>query len=163
MTAKLADDHWTMGVSHAWSMEALMKMARAEAEQAGQTDLEKAVFNGGLSPSIHLLAGYSLEVLLKCACYLHGGELKRLRSKALGHDLTALFDEAQRLGYVSSVPNLRSIAERLREAHFNHQFRYGGFGMVQMPPLAETLEALTALYNELHNPLLAALAREAQN
>ena len=99
MTAKLADDHWTMGVSHAWSMEALMKMARAEAEQAGQTDLEKAVFNGGLSPSIHL----------------------------------------------------------------NHQFRYGGFGMVQMPPLAETLEALTALYNELHNPLLAALAREAQN
>ena len=163
MNAKLADDHWTMGVSHAWSMGVLVEKARLEAEQNGVEDIQKAVFNGPYSASIHLLAGNSLEVLLKCACYLHGGQADRLKSRALGHDLTALVDEAEALGFASSIPELRSIAGRLRTAHLNHQFRYGGLGMVQMPPLEETLEALTKLYRELWEPLKTALAKESES
>ncbi|MDP9421673.1 MAG: hypothetical protein M3Q19_02355 [Pseudomonadota bacterium] len=131
-----------------------------EALEAHVEDIQKAVFNGRYSASIHLLAGYSLELLLKCACYLHGGEEGRLRSRKLRHDLTALLDEAEALGYGSAVPNIRWVAENLREPHLNHQFRYGGAEQVAMPELEVTLEVLRGLCIELKGPVEEGLAAQ---
>src|SRR5688500_16995763 len=99
MTLKLADGHWTKGASHTLSLRALTDRARMEALDAGAENVQQAVFNGRYSASIHLLAGYALELLLKCACYLYGGEEAKLRSKSMRHDLTALLDEAEALGF----------------------------------------------------------------
>jgi hypothetical protein len=142
-------------------MGALIDRARQEVGEASAEGIHRAVFNGPYSASIHLLAGYSLELLLKSACYLHGGNAAKLKSKALRHDLTALLDEAEALGFVSSVAPLRLIAEGLRKAHLHHQFRYAGSEEVHMPELQQTLSALTGLYLELKDPLEKALKQGA--
>ena len=161
MNPKLADNHWTKGASHALSVGALIDRARMEALEAQAEDIQQAVFNGRYSASIHLLAGYALELLLKSACYLHGGEEGRLCSRALRHDLTALLDEAETLNFVTEVPNVRWVAENLREPHLNHQFRYGGAEQVAMPVLEVTLSALYGLCNELQHLIEAALSEQA--
>lgn len=163
MDLKLADGHWTKGASHTLSLGALIDRARLEALDTGAEDVPQAVFSGKYSASIHLLAGYALELLLKCACYLHGGEEARLRSRAMRHDLTALLDEAEMLGFAFDAANLRFVAEHLREPHLSHQFRYGGAEQVAMPELEITYQPLRALCGTLQGPLEAALAAQEQN
>jgi hypothetical protein len=154
MDIGLADGHWTMGKSHLLALGAVIDTARAEAEKAGEIDPEHTVFSGPYSASIHLLAGYALELLLKSACYLHGGEGG---VRKLGHDLTAVLDEAEKLGFVSSAEQLRAVVGYLRAPHLNHQFRYGGADEVAMPDLDATLEVLYCVCHELQDPLEAAM------
>ena len=162
MSVALADGHWTKGVSHTLSLGALIDRARADALDEEAADIEQVVFNGRYSASIHLLAGYALELLLKCACYLNGSDENKLKSRALRHDLEGLLDEAEAQGFQSTVPNVRWIAERLREPHLSHQFRYGGAEQVVMPELELTFAALWGLCDELKEPLELAVA-EASN
>lgn len=150
MNLKLAEDYWARGASHMLSLEALIERGRSDGVRPHMADIDQSIFNGPYAASIHLLAGYSLELLLKSACYLHGGDEARLRSRDVGHDLTATLDEAEALGYVTEVPRVRWIAETLREPHLNHQFRYGGAEEVLMPDLEYTMAALKGLADELH-------------
>ena len=161
MSIELADEHWTKGAAHALSVGALIDRARMEALEKGVEDIQQHVFNGRYSASIHLLVGFAMELLLKSACLLHGGDANRLRSRALRHDLVALLDEAEGQGFRANVAELRAIAELLREPHLNHQFRYGGAEEVIMPNLEATLQALYDLCDQLQGPIEEALAAEA--
>ena len=162
MSIELADDHWTKGASHALSVGALIDRARMEALEAQVEDISQYVFNGRYSAAIHLLVGFSLELLLKSACLLYDGDPNRLRSRALRHDLVGLLDEAESLGFRPGVVDLRGIAANLREPHLKHQFRYGGAEHAIMPNLEASLQALYGLCDQLKEPIEQALAVGAE-
>jgi hypothetical protein len=135
---------WTLGSGHVLALEQLLAAARKEAPSHGLPDSEAMAFNGGLSPSIHLLTGYALELLLKAAIVHHGGTEADLRK--VGHDLPKALDLAEALGFKAAAANLRWVAEGMAQAHRDHQFRYGALDEVDLPPLSvteKTLEALT--------------------
>lgn len=129
---------------------ALIDAAREAAEKTGDADVERAVFNGLYSPSIHLLACTSLELLLKAACFLRGADERRLREVEIRHNLPALLDEAETLGFVFNTPNLQVVTRYLGGPHSGHRFRYGGSPQVPMPELETTLAVLYGLSHDLH-------------
>ncbi|KHL24988.1 hypothetical protein PK98_14190 [Croceibacterium mercuriale] len=131
MNEDYARDLWHMGASHALAAAAVARRAQEWAEVSGAENPEIAVTNGRYSPSIFLLIGYSLEILLKTACIAHGSDPKELRD--IGHDLEAALTSAERLGFCSSAPQLRKIVELLRQPHREHHFRYSGMDDFPLP------------------------------
>jgi hypothetical protein len=148
MDRTLADELWTRGASHALSAQALAEFARQEAVSAGAADVEQHAFNGKFSASIHLLIGFSFELLLKSAYILHGGDANAL-NRNIRHDLLVALEEAEKAGFISSVQNLRWVVECIREPHIEHQFRYGGAEIIEMPGLELSLPTLDGLVREL--------------
>jgi hypothetical protein len=153
MDAELADDLWTMGAGHLIGVKALFEEATRQAQ--GGDDVEQKVFNGPHSASIHLLIGYSLELLLKAAYVLNGATRRDLGARGVGHDLLLTLDRAEAAGFRSRTPDLRYVVERLSEMHLKHQFRYGGLERFQMPALEVTLPMLEGLAREIGADLRA--------
>lgn len=149
MDIKLADDLWARGAGHVISAQALVRQAEKEALDRRADDVDRAIFSGKYSASIHLLIGFAFELLIKTAYLLHGGSPLKLGARGLGHDLVSALDEAEELGFTSPVANLRWIVEHLREPHHKHVFRYGGIDEFRMPALELTLPALEELVRDL--------------
>lgn len=148
-----ADDLWTRGAGHLIGAKALAATAREDAMRTAANDVEQTVFNGKYSASIHLLIGFAFELLLKSAFILNGGNARELSVRGIGHDLLLALDKAEGVGFTSSDPRLRLIAERLRESHLSHQFRYGGLDKFHMPELSVTLLVLETLIVEIRQSL----------
>lgn len=144
---EIADDLWTRGAGHVLAAQALVEIARQDAVQRNAPDVEQAIFNGKYSASIHLLIGFSYELILKAAYLVNDGEQSKLKS--IGHDLVAALESAQSVGFETSVNNLRWIMDNVREPHLRHHFRYGGPDAIQMPGLELTLPALEILTREI--------------
>ena len=147
MDRKLLEDLWHRGWGHAKAARALAAYSKAEAIDSGVDDIEHYLFNGPQSPSMHLLVGFSFELLLKVAMLLNGASTKSVRS--VGHDLRKALNKAEQLGFVSRTPQLRFVVEGLREMHFKHHFRYGGAETVSMPGLKISLAVLETLSLQL--------------
>ena len=152
MSEALIDDLFARAYSHCVSAQELAQVARLEAKAIKFPDVERAVYNGRHSPSIHLLTGYAFELLLKVAYLAHGGDvqmLTRRNGKGIGHDLVRALDYAEAAGFVSSVEKLRWTVEHLNPMHEQHRFRYGGSDYVEMPSLEISFEVLGKLTTEI--------------
>lgn len=143
----LANEQWQKAAGHVESIRALIDAASRRAELQEATDIDEAAFSGVFSVSIHLLIGYSFELLLKAACLHNGGSEKSLR--AIGHDLTKAYNGATSLGFESKAPELLWILTHLRKPHLTNEFRYGTNETVPMPPFSASLPALDVLVAEV--------------
>ena len=144
---QLLEDLWHRGWGHVTAAKILAQYSKAEGQAKQVADPDHYTFNGPQSPSLHLLIGYGMELLLKVAVLLHGG--REGDTKAAGHDLVKALDRAEDLGFRCSTPQVRFVAENLREMHLNHRFRYGGADQVTMPSLPISLSVLDALVIQL--------------
>ncbi len=144
---KLLEGLWHRGWGHATAAGVLARHSENEGAENGTADVDHYVFNGPQSPSMHLLIGYSFELLLKVAMLLNGASEKHVR--AAGHDLRKALDRAEALGFVSNSPEMRFTVETLREMHLKHHFRYGGDERVNMPGLKISLSVLDTLVLQL--------------
>lgn len=145
---KLADSLWTKGAAHAESAKELSKLAAMRAREKNSPDEEGAAFTGTYSPSIHLLIGYSFELLLKAAYTHHGGDRDSLR-RDLRHDLSAVLTAATEAGFETRIDSLAWIVKHLRDPHRGNEFRYGQREKVTMPSFSQSLPALDALVREV--------------
>lgn len=144
---QLLEDLWHRGWGHVTAAKILAQYSKAEGQAKQVADPDHYTFNGPQSPSLHLLIGYGMELLLKVAVLLHGG--READTRAAGHDLIKALDRAEELGFRCRTPQVRFAAENLREMHLNHHFRYGGADQVTMPGLGVSLSVLDALVMQL--------------
>jgi hypothetical protein len=152
----LADNLWTKGKGHLFGVLAIEEVSRAYANEHDIEDVERFIFSGRYSASLHLLLGFAAELLTKAAYILHGGNPAFIRKPAIRHDLIALLDAAEEKGFSAPDGHTRAIFKYLREPHQNHQFRYGEQEEVPMPDLVHTIPALQVMSNELQDILEAA-------
>ena len=150
---RLADNLWTKGKGHLFGALAIEDVSRAYAEKHDLEDVERFIFSGRYSASLHLLLGFAAELLTKTAYILHGGEPALIEKSKIRHDLIGLLDVAEDKGFTAPDPHTRAIFTYLREPHRNHQFRYGQVDLVPMPDLIHTIPALQAMSNELQDIL----------
>jgi hypothetical protein len=154
---RLADNLWTKGKGHLFGVLAIEQVSRAYAVEHDIEDVERFIFSGRYSASLHLLLGFAAELLTKTAYILHGGEPALIRKPAIRHDLIALLDAAEERAFTAPDPHTRAILAYLREPHRNHQFRYGEEDEVPMPDLVHTIPALQVMSNQLQDMLEAAV------
>lgn len=147
MDREYIESLWVRAVSHCGCAQELASLALAEAIENCFPDADQVVFNGRHSASIHLLIGFSLELMLKVAFLLEGGDAARLR--AIGHDLRKALQHAEGLGFEPLPPKTAWVVDNLHETHLNHHFRYGDEPTIQMPALEDTFSVLNGLYEQL--------------
>ena len=147
----VAHNLWAKGKGHIFGALAVEQGARAHAAEHGIEDVDQFIFSGNFSASLHLLLGFSAELLTKSALIMHGGAPELARK--LGHDLNALLGAAEDLGFEPPDPRTREIFGYLRDPHLNHQFRYGDEPEVAMPDLKHTIPALQAMSNYVQDAL----------
>ncbi len=133
--------------SHAVSAQELAAVAKMEAEVEAAPDVDRAIFNGRHSASIHLLNGYALELYLKCAILLSGGDKKDVLKA--GHDLKMGLRMAKERGFDLNDKELEWVVESVAPSHVTHQFRYGGQATMELPPLEVTFRTIDALRDEV--------------
>jgi hypothetical protein len=140
-----AETLWTRGAGHLVGVRVLIGVAL---EEYGTSEEGKQlIFNGQYSPAIHLLIGFSFELLLKAAFLAAGGHADQV--EAFKHDLKRALNEAETAGFVFSHPKTRWVVERLHDSHMNHAFRYGWLTQLAMPQLEDSLPVLESLAEEV--------------
>lgn len=153
MSIEVARSLFEAGRAHAMSSILLHNAAIARAIEDKNPDPEKFAFNGTYSISIYYLVCIGLELYLKAAYVHYSGDGSHKALHAIGHDLVAALDEAEKHGFKSTVENLHEIADLLRLPHLKHYFRYNTPAEVPLPEVAGVIAAIQIIDDELQ-PLL---------
>ncbi|HVQ07417.1 MAG TPA: hypothetical protein VMS43_03175 [Allosphingosinicella sp.] len=153
MSIEVARSLYKSARAHALACNLLYNAALEKAVDDDHPDPEASVFNGTYSLSIHYLIGLSLELYLKSAFVLHGGQADEKSLRAIGHKLVEALNAVEGRGFHSAAPNLREIAEHLNEPYSQHYFRYARPEQMALPDVPDVFQAFQALDDEL-NPLL---------
>lgn len=149
MSQELARILYETGRAHGLSAE---RLYHASLQYAVDKDLPKPdhfAFNGTFSLSVYYLIGLGLELFLKAAVVLNqeGADLKFLKNH-IGHDLIVALETAEANGFSSNAPNLRDIAEHLREPFMKHFFRYERPDVMPLPEITQVIEMFAVLDEE---------------
>lgn len=126
-------------------------LERAVAED--HPDPDQFAFNGTYSLSVHYLVCLGLELYLKAAYVHHSGEGSHKALHAIGHDLVAALDAAEKHGFECQVENIREIADLLRLPHLKHYFRYNIPAEMPLPEVGGVIAAIQIIDDQLQ-PLL---------
>lgn len=153
MSIEVAQGLFEAGRAHAMSSILLHNAAVQRAIDEEKPDPDKFAFNGTYSISIYYLVCIGLELYLKAAYVHYSGDGSHKALHAIGHDLIAALDEAEKHGFQSAVENLREIADLLRLPHLKHYFRYNTPTEVPLPEIAGVIAAIQIIDDELQ-PLL---------
>ncbi len=146
----LAETLWTRGAGHVIGATALVEFSRQRAPlESKDNDLEKFVFNGRYSASVHFLIGFAFELLLKSNFLIHGGEPRRIDQRGFGHNLNKVINASIELGYQTKIEDLRWVVERLSKPHESHAFRYRRFNSIELPALDVSIKTANALAEEI--------------
>ncbi|ROU07055.1 hypothetical protein D9T17_11145 [Lysobacter enzymogenes] len=116
-----------------------------------------------ITPAFQLI-GQSFELALKAFLLFKGVSLKDLRSKALGHDLVALWKraDAEGIGLVYTHADLAAgVIDLLNPHYMAHEFRYIVTGTKTIPAWDFASNTAKYLTYSLHDDLLAHRIGEA--
>lgn len=104
----------------------------------------------------YFLAAHSIELSLKAFLRHNGFTVKALRSRALGHDLTACYQKAKEIGLLASFEEReedKSVVVLMTE--WNEELRYIRTGFRQLPSWT-TIESFAARLQRVVRSLVGA-------
>jgi hypothetical protein len=130
-----------VGMGYLTDAKAYLKAASA-LSQAAQADINM------YSP-VYFLLCHGIELLLKAFILVSGGSKRELMKQDIRHQLNALRDRARALGYQPANEKTDEVINMLAPYHASHSFRYKDPGYATFPIIADTIEVLTSMSDEI--------------
>jgi hypothetical protein len=131
-----------VGMGYLTDAKAYLKAGNA----LSQSDIE-------LYSPVYFLLCHAIELSLKAFILASGGSERELKQQDTRHHLNVLRDRARALGYQSANEKTDEVIEMLVPYHSNHSFRYRDPGYASFPIIADTIEVLTSMLDEI-SPLV---------
>ena len=98
---------------------------------------------------LYFLVCHGIELSLKAFILASGGSERELKQQDTRHHLNVLRDRARALGYQPANEKTNEVIEMLAPYHSNHSFRYRDPGYKSFPVIADTIEVLTSMLDEI--------------
>jgi len=98
---------------------------------------------------VYFLLCHGIELSLKAFILASGGSERELKKQDIRHHLDALRNRAHLLGYQPAHEKTDAVIDRLPPHHSNHSFRYRDPGYKSFPLIADTIEVLASMLDEI--------------
>ena len=98
---------------------------------------------------VYFLLCHGIELSLKAFILASGGSERELKQQDTRHHLNVLRDRARALGYQPANEKTDEVIEMLAPYHSSHSFRYRDPGYASLPVIADTIEVLTSMLDEI--------------
>ena len=98
---------------------------------------------------VYFLLCHGIELSLKAFILASGGSERELMKQDTRHHLNALRDRARALGYQPANEKTDEVIDMLNPYHSNHSFRYRDPGYKRFPNIADTIEVLASMLDEI--------------
>jgi len=98
---------------------------------------------------VYFLLCHGIELSLKAFILVSGGTARELKKPDIRHHLNALRDRAYEFGYQPTNAKTDEVISMLAPYHASHSFRYRDPGFVRYPVIADTIEVLTSMLDEI--------------
>ena len=98
---------------------------------------------------VYFLLCHGIELSLKAFILASGGSEGELKKQDIRHHLNALRDRARALGYQPANKKTDEVIDMLAPYHSDHSFRYRDPGYKSFPIIADTIEVLASMLDEI--------------